>query len=104
MSICLECKRHGLNPTRGTQFSLTVTALGHVLCCLSDVSCVLHYHVHVLKYPRENKYAYTVHGDVRIDILYRLVVPLLIVMQGFTDPVYKARRTEFADIAYNYKQ
>ena len=23
---------------------------------------------------------------------------------GFTDPVYRARRTYFADLAYNYKQ
>jgi len=25
-------------------------------------------------------------------------------VQGFTDPVYRARRKEFADIAYNYRQ
>ena len=23
---------------------------------------------------------------------------------GFTDPIYRARRKEFADIAFNYKQ
>lgn len=29
---------------------------------------------------------------------------MFVYSKGFTDPVYRERRKEFADIAYNYKQ
>lgn len=45
-----------------------------------------------------------VSGQVAIMRSNMAVHCVCVCVQGFTDPVYRARRKEFADIAYNYRQ
>jgi len=42
--------------------------------------------------------------DLFIYLLKVVLVGGCLCVEGFTDPVYRARRKEFADIAFNYKQ